>query len=46
VETKEDDSPIADIRRMIRIINELKRSLKRTYKNNSINSKRTWIKIL
>jgi hypothetical protein len=47
VDSEADESPAADMRRMLIIMfNELKRSLKKTYKNNSMNHKRTWIKNL
>jgi hypothetical protein len=40
VESEEDESPISDLRRMmIRMFNELKK----THKNNPMNSKRTEI---
>jgi hypothetical protein len=45
VECNGNESPVADLRRMmIRIFNGLKRSFKKTYKNNSMNPKRTWLK--
>jgi hypothetical protein len=47
VESERDDSSVADVRRMtIRTFNNFKTSLKRTYKINSMNPKRTWIKKL
>jgi hypothetical protein len=45
VESELDESLAADIRRMmIRLFSELKKRLRRTYKNNSMNPKRTWLK--
>jgi hypothetical protein len=46
LKSEEDESSHSSIevrRMMIRMFNGLKRSLKRTYKNNSVNLKRTWI---
>jgi hypothetical protein len=40
-----DESPVAEVRRMMKeCLMSLKRSLKRTYKNNSMIHNRTWIK--
>jgi hypothetical protein len=47
VGSKEDDSSVSDFRRrMIRMFNEFKWNLTKTYTNNSMNPKRTWIKKL
>jgi hypothetical protein len=39
------ESPVAEVRNMIRIFDKLKEELKKTYKNNSMDPKRTQIKI-
>jgi hypothetical protein len=47
VESEGDESPVADIKRMvIRMFNELREELKKDIQNNSVNPKRTWIKKL